>query len=257
MNNKLFMYPYKSGSASSKELSEVLGIKRIKHKNSKFNPRGKVVINWGSSKVPQDIVNNAIMINSPVAVGNASNKLRAFKSLDGAVPLPDWTESVEDASEWLTEGHKVFCRTKLTGNSGEGIVIAEDRNELVDAPLYTKWSRIKREYRIHVFNGEVIDRQRKARNRDVPDDKVNWKVRNLEGGFIFARGDCQPEEGVEVAALIAVQHLGLTFGAVDVIFTRSGEVKVLEVNTACGLVGTTLGNYKRAINKYLGENNNG
>lgn len=242
-----FIYPYKMGSKSAKELRDSIGGKLIKHKNSKFNPKGKTVINWGSSNMPQNIVDNAIIINHPDAVARAANKLDCFNVLLGDIPIPEFTTSKEVAQQYIRDGHKVFCRTKLTGNSGAGIVIAETIEQLVDAPLYTVWNRIKNEYRIHVFRGEVIDRQRKARKKDVPDDQVNWKIRNLDGGFIFARGDCNPEVGIEEASIRAVEALGLDFGAVDVVYTKSGRVMVLEVNTACGLMNTTLENYTKAF----------
>ena len=36
--NKVFLYPYKDGSASAKALATALGIKRIKTEGSKFKP---------------------------------------------------------------------------------------------------------------------------------------------------------------------------------------------------------------------------
>lgn len=247
---KTFLYPYKGGSKSAKELALGLGIKRIKCKGSKFvGTANKTVINWGSSN-PTANLGNAIIINKPHNVGLASNKLKTMRCLDkDGVSIPEWCTDRETAVQWLTEGHNVFCRTKLTGNSGEGIVIAETVNELVDAPLYTKWVRIGQEYRIHVFQGRVLDIQRKARKHDVPDDEVNWKIRNLEGGFIFARADVNPPQSVLDDAVMAVKSLGLDFGAVDIITSKRDEQQayVLEVNTACGLMGTTLEKYIKAF----------
>ena len=246
---KTFLYPYKSGSQSAKDLALGLGIKRIKNKNSKFRgTANKTVINWGSSTPTVDF-GNAIIINKPKAVGLAANKLKTmgFLALSG-VSTPDYSPHKEQALQWLEQGHKVFCRTKLSGHSGEGIVIAETINELVDAPLYTKWVRIGQEYRVHVFRGEVLDVQRKARKHDVPDEGVNWKVRNLAGGFIFARADVNPPEDVLKQAVDAVEALGLDFGAVDIITGKNNNnAYVLEVNTACGLMGTTLEKYIEAF----------
>jgi len=246
---KTFLYPYKSGSQSAKDLALGLGIKRIKCKGSKFKGgANKTVINWGSSNPTVDF-GNAIIINKPYNIGLASNKLLSFKHMqEFGVSVPEYTQRKEQAVEWLAEGHKVFCRTKLSGHSGEGIVVAETINELVDAPLYTKWIRIGQEYRVHVFRGEVLDVQRKARKHDVPDEDVNWKVRNLAGGFIFARADVNPPEDVLKQAVDAVEALGLDFGAVDIITGKNNNnAYVLEVNTACGLMGTTLEKYIEAF----------
>jgi hypothetical protein len=250
---KTFIVPYNKGSKSAKELAQGLGIKRIKQKNSKFKgTANKTVINWGSSAPTADF-GDAVVINRPHNVGLATNKLRTMQVLeDHNVSTPPYTTSKAEAELWLLGGAKVFCRTKLQGHSGEGIVIAETHNELVPAPLYTNWIRIGQEYRVHVFRGEVLDVQRKARKKDVPDDDVNWKIRNLKGGFIFARDDVNPPEDVLKQAIDAVNALGLDFGAVDIItnkFDMDNDVKgyVLEVNTACGLMGTTLEKY---INKF-------
>ena len=251
---KTFIYPYKKGSKSAKALAQALGIKQIKREGSRFNPRGKRVINWGCSELPASVVQNSVVLNHPHSVTSAANKATTFLVLqanDIETPrcFSDWLEAKNYMA--LYPKAKVFCRTKLNGHSGEGIVIAETIDQLVYAPLYTVWERIANEYRIHVFNGKVIDRQRKARSRDVPDDQVNWKVRNLAGGFIFARGDCQPEDGIEDAAVRAVAALGLDFGAVGVVWTKAGRVMVLEVNTACGLMGTTLDKYTKAFEGFL------
>jgi hypothetical protein len=94
----------------------------------------------------------------------------------------------------------------------------------------------------------VFDVQRKARTRDVPDDEVNWKIRNTAGGFIFARegvtpSNVHPDVLYQAQRAIAVIP-GLDFGAVDVIWNRSrGGAYVLEINTAPGLEGTTLTRY--------------
>ena len=79
----------------------------------------------------------------------------------------------------LQEGNTVVARTILNGNSGAGIVLVENEEQLVDAPLYTVYIPKKQEYRVHVFRGQVLDVQRKARKQDVPDDEVNWKIRNM------------------------------------------------------------------------------
>jgi D-alanine-D-alanine ligase-like ATP-grasp enzyme len=43
---------------------------------------------------------------------------------------------------------------------------------------------------------------------------------------------------------MAVNHLGLDFGAVDMIYNaKRNTYYVLEVNTACGLAGETLNKY--------------
>lgn len=260
----MLVYPYKTGSKSAKALSEAIGAKRIKHKNSKFKGSAtKTVINWGSSDLPPEVMKCKVL-NPPAKVALASNKRTFFNKLEevneeirnGAhgdlaqpVSIPAHTTDKQVAGNWIATGSTVVCRTKLTGNSGDGIVIAETAEELVDAPLYTAYIPKKFEYRVHVVNGEVLHVQRKARNTDIPDDQINWKVRNHANGFIFAiNEDHVPNPDVLQQGLNAVNALGLDFGAVDIIWNeKRKKAYVLEVNTACGLEGTTLEKYAEAL----------
>ncbi len=251
----MFIYPYKAGSASAKVLAEAIGAKLIRHKNSKFvGTEEKTVINWGSSNLPENVI-GAKVINSPEAVGKASDKLVCLDTLGaGDVAIPDYATDPLIAEVWLRGGCAVVCRQKLNGHSGEGIVIATEGGQLVDAPLYTMYIPKKSEYRVHVFNGKVIDVRRKARRMDVPDDQINWKVRSYANGFVFAKGEALGEvpRSVIYNAIQAVEALGLVFGAVDVIFNeKRGQAYVLEVNTAPGLEGSTVDSYANAIAEYL------
>lgn len=301
----MILYPYKPGSESAKELAEAIGIKRISHKNSKFKPApNKVIINWGASKMPEELLQCKIL-NNPDAVAIASNKLHFFQRVrpadvgyckivhmpsgkehrlpadhgyvKGIEPgdvceadpdykvlwnrpekdyprVPRYTTSKKEASLMIGAGEVVVARTKLTGNSGEGIVIAKEVEELVDAPLYVEYVPKKQEYRIHILNGQVVDIQRKARRKDVPDEQVNWMVRNHDNGFIFARDEALGEvpEDVTHQALLAVSKCGLDFGAVDVVYNEKRQLAyVLEVNTAPGLSGATLAGYAERFKELM------
>lgn len=243
------LYPYSPASASAKALANALGCLRLKHEGRRIGQQ--VVINWGSSFIERDL-GLSIVINTPEAVAKACNKLTTLTLLQQAgVAHPQFTEDRGEAVEWLMDG-LVVARTVLNGHSGQGIVIMENGGGLVDAPLYTKYIKKDQEYRIHVFQGEVFFVQRKARKLDVPDDQVNWKVRNLDGGFIFANIDVVAPDDVLNNAISAVNALGLDFGAVDVMTEKgTGKAFVLECNTACGLQGTTLDKYVEQFQRFL------
>lgn len=249
---KLFIHGYMKGSGSVKGLKEALGATVIKREGSKFKgAAGKTVLNWGCSSLPPEVMKCRV-INNPAAVALAANKLHAFRAMDELVNIPEFTTDRATAEGWINDGGVCVCRQKLTGHSGEGIVIAENLDEMVNAPLYVKYIKKNQEYRVHVFNGEVMDVQRKARKADVPDDAVNWQVRNLAGGFIFAREGFEPPAMALEESVAAVDALGLDFGAVDVIYNdREGQAYVIEVNCAPGLTGTTLDNYAAAIGGVL------
>ena len=239
---KIAIYPYMNGSKSARALAQGLGIKVLKREGVRRNVG--ILINWGSSKWDRPIAANRV-INERYAIELASNKLRTFERFAATeVPTVPWTTDANVARKWQEENATVVVRYKLSGHSGEGIEIIEPDYIIPDdAPLFTKYVKKKDEYRIHVFQGKVIFQQRKARKKDVPDDQVNWKVRNLNGGFIFANDGVVAPDPVQQAAIAAVEALGLDFGAADVGFHAEQGTVVYEVNTACGLQGKNLETY--------------
>jgi glutathione synthase/RimK-type ligase-like ATP-grasp enzyme len=252
---KAYVYSHNPHSEGAKELAKALGVKRIKHGNSKFKGgMGKTIVNWGSGRLPDQVAACQNILNKPNAIINASNKLKSFELFQQAgVSIPQFFKTKEEASEFIqTTGKGVVARTVLNGHSGAGIVIAADVDGLVDAPLYTEYVKKQHEYRYHVFMGQVVDIQRKARRRDVPDDAVNWRVRNLDGGFIFAREGVVESPVASEEAIKAVESLSLDFGSVDLIYReRDDKYFVLEVNTAPGLAGSTLDGYAKRFKEVL------
>lgn len=258
-----YILPYKAGSAGAKALAGALGCKRLKLKGSKFIHRpDRLVINWGNNDAhflggilvrDNPSLNGGIDPAGVPRVVRATNKLDFFDILNQNMPecIPEYTESQKIARQWCEEGRIVVCRKLLNASSGRGIVIANRPENVCQAPLYVAYVKKQDEYRVHVFAGEVIDIQRKMRKKEVPDEKVNWQVRNLEGGFIFGREGIQPPEGIDKLCIDAVEVLGLDFGAVDVIYNKhEDKLYLLEVNTAPGLEGTTLEKYTEAVRKY-------
>lgn len=251
--NNLRILPYKMGSESAKVLAQEIGCLRLKTNGSRW--RGglnKTLINWGSNTLPEALRASTRVLNQPTQVVLASHKLNALRALkEAGVQVPDFTTDRGDAAQWIHEGHKVVCRTLLRANSGRGIVITDNVEGMVYAPLYVKYYKKMQEYRVHVIKGEIVRVQRKARDRSVPDDQVNWQVRNHTNGFIFATEGVVISDDVKEGAIHAVEALGLDFGAVDVITHPEYGYKVLEVNTAPGLTGTTLEVYAEKFKNIL------
>lgn len=249
----IIVFPYKNGSKSVTALKDRgVGVE-IKHVGSRFKgSRNKKVVNWGASTLPPEVA-KCDVLNNAEAVSVAGNKLSFFlrmRSLGLADLCVPFTTDIRDLGEWLAAGKEVVARKKLTGHSGEGIEIFAAGANVPNAPLYTQYVPKKQEYRVHIFRGEAIDIQRKARKTDVHNDNVNWKIRNIAGGFIYAR-DFEPADlpaGIQQIAAAAVQACGLDFGAVDIIYNQQqNRCYVLEVNTAPGLQGTTLDAYVEAF----------
>lgn len=246
----MYIFTHNPGSQGGKALAEALNIRRIKHTGSKVRLTARdTLINWGSQRLPEHVAGAGRIFNVPGLLGLVSNKLRFFEWFGNTVSCVPWTTSRDVVQQWLNEGHKIVARTVLNGHSGEGIQIFEGRGvDIPAAPLYTKYIGKDSEWRIHVAFGQVIDATRKIRDPDHVGEP-NWQVRNHAGGFIYARNSGQPSEEVVRQAVAAVEASGLDFGAVDVLVaaTRERTAYVLEINTAPGLVGTTVERYKEAF----------
>lgn len=226
-----------------------------------------LIINWGSSRlIPERVTGQATVLNHPSVVNQAANKITALTMMSNAgVSTVEFTTDGAAARTWVEDGEKVFCRHELRGHSGEGIVVVanevpEDLGNveymqiLPEAPLYTKGvNGTHREYRIHVFKGQVLFTQQKRRVSGYRDlENYSNVVRNHGNGWIYSHVNMTaPIQAVYDQAIAAVQALGLDFGAVDIISQRN-NTWVLEVNTAPGVSGeTTLEKYVEAIVDYV------
>jgi glutathione synthase/RimK-type ligase-like ATP-grasp enzyme len=208
-----------------------------------YHPRSNhIIINWGNSSHPSWYKQNQKWINKPVKVALATNKLWTFEQLKQAnIPTPDWTTSKETAQQWINEGKIVFGRELLTGHSGQGIVLMQNSMPNIPCPLYTKYTKCKEEYRVHVINNQVIDFVMKKKRNGV---QANPHIRSHNYGWIFARGEVTLPDKVKEAAIGAIQALGLDFGAIDIGYNvYKDKAFVYEVNTAPGLESTTLNIY--------------
>lgn len=249
--------PYKQGSRSARSLAEGLNGLQLRLQGSTFRPRrDDLIINWGNTNPPALPQGLHRYLNLPDCVALVSNKLTFFDHLTeqgcGDI-LPTWSRYRDEIPD---DAFPVVCRTVLNGHSGRGIVIANNRNELVNAPLYTKYIKKQSEFRIHVGLNHrelpvAIAVQQKRRSREVPDEQVNWQVRNHQNGFIYARENIVVPDVVDEVAFRAFGATGLDFGAVDVIYNeRENRAYVLEINTAPGLEGQTLTDYVNFFNQF-------
>lgn len=229
---------------------------KIRRTNSNFSGRaGDVIINYGDSNMPSNVIGRATVLNPGHRIGNASNKSTAFRTFaDAGVKTVDFTTSRTTAQEWVDNGELVYARTRLQGHSGEGIVACHrDPSSLgniggvatsesaVSAQLYTRGiTADRREFRIHIMKGKITYVQQKKRRDGYADmPEYSGVVRNYHTGWIYATQMAQLNDEAKREALKAIAALGLDYGAVDVI-TRRDEAWVLEVNTAPGMTGTNL-----------------
>jgi len=256
------IYPYKQGSRSARALADVLGGRVLLLEGSRYRYRERdLIVNWGNSRPPPfpSLNGNAEELST------ATNKLKFFRRMGDTDVIPRFWEDRRGIPD---DAFPIVCRTVLKGHSGRGIVIAENRQELVDASLYVEYLKKKEEFRIHLGKKRVFRRvsaegdrrsaqfdntletiaiQKKAtRHGEEPTD---WRVRNHHNGFIFIRGGFTMPDQCLDAARVVFDRIDLDFGAVDVIWNETkGRATVLEVNTAPGLEGQTIIDYKNYFN---------
>lgn len=144
----------------------------------------------------------------------------------------------------------VFARTLINSTNGRGIVeFNADSADIPDAPLYTAYIPKKKEFRVHVFNGEVISYAEKRKKTSFEGAR-NTRVRNSSNGYVYCRNDVLLDEECSSLAIAAVASLGYSYGAVDIIYNEKQNLYyVLEVNSRPGLEGQTLQHYAQAFVK--------
>lgn len=237
--------PYRQGSRAARALAEALGGRVLRLEGSRFIPRrDDILINYGNTdpRQFQRCTYNAVDLR------HATNKLNFFRTMSDrglADIIPRfWT----DRAAIPDDAYPIVCRTVLAGHSGDGIVIAARREELVAAPLYVSYVKKTQEFRVHIGRRRgvtsIIAVQRKARRLDMADEEINWQVRNHQNGFIFAREGFETPPQVIEAATNCFNALDIDFCGMDVVFNeRQQRAYCLEANTACGLEGTTVQDY--------------
>jgi len=228
---KLRIVPYRPKSKSAKDLAIALTGKlgyKVWRGPAKYGHRNLL---WGKPGHP------------------ATNKIATFEILEkGSVNHVPYTTSSEVAQGWQKEGYTVFART-AGGQGGNNITVVLPDETLPERELYTQYVKKKKEFRVHVFNGKVIDVQEK---RKKSGKEVNQLIRSHSNGWVFCHQNIEEPPELRSLGIAAVQALGLDFGAVDIIWNQHyNKCYVLEVNTAPGLCPTTTELYANEIASQL------
>lgn len=181
--------------------------------------------------------------------GQGVDKLTQFQWFQtNNIPALDFTTSKDQADSWIHDGHVVFGRQLLSASCGHGIVVLEgcEFQTTPDCPVYTKYKKKKREFRVHVFRDSVVAVvEKKLRS--------NWngpresKIRNLANGYVFCHCENEPD-GLRELAKRAAGVVHSDFKGVDIGFNeKQNELFVIEVNSAPGIEGSNVNKYISAI----------
>lgn len=226
-NNKLVIASDNIKSRALKELanhlSERVGYRVFRVSPQRVNRRSSIDFLGGFCKIHQ---------------------LRAFQN--GGVCAPSYATSRDGIQSFSS---RLVVARKLTNSSeGKGIVIFnKDDHNPPQAPLYTEYIPKKKEFRVHVWAGKVIDVVEKRKKKSFENER-DTQIRNTANGYVFCRDNIVEPDDLRGLALSAVESLGRTYGAVDIIWNeRQNKSFVLEVNSRPGMQGTTVKKYADAI----------
>jgi hypothetical protein len=187
--------------------------------------------------------------------GDSVDKLTQYKwfQQQGLSAL-EFTEDQAVASCWMQDGHYVFGRRLLNASCGEGIIVYAAAHDgvtpVTNCPVYTKYKKKKREFRVHVFKDKVVAIVEKKRKSGW-NGQQDTKIRNLANGYVF----CQTVDLSESLALrisklakdaAAISHSD--FKGVDLGYNeKNDDLFVIEVNSAPGIEGSNVDKYVKAI----------
>jgi hypothetical protein len=188
--------------------------------------------------------------------GDSVDKLTQYKWFQQhGLSALEFTTKLYEANDWLKQGHVVFGRKLLNASCGDGIIVLEKPLEGNadggDAcPVYTKYKKKKREFRVHVFKDKVVAVVEKKRKSGW-NGQQDTKIRNLVNGYVFCQGiEILPtlSERIEALAISASKVSGSDFKGVDLGYNeKQDDLFVIEVNSAPGIEGSNVDKYVKAI----------
>lgn len=228
MVTRYLVHPFNMASEGARAVADVLDGQLIRLEGSRYSHQdGDVVINWGngSCRFP-------FALNNDVSV--CINKLKFFQRLAGTGLTPAFSTDQRGLA------CPVICRTRIEGADGEGAVIADRPDQLVNARLYVQLEPKTAEYRVHVGrkpDGQIViigAQQKFRRNLEQMRDQRIWTGDCTY--FVWTVGGLPvvlpPEvERVSLATLASLSEL--TFAGLDVIFDSArNKAFVVEANSA-------------------------
>lgn len=240
--NRVYVYPWDQLSEGATAIAKRLDTSKIKRKGSRYTAQaGDLLVNWGASDFAQwlreyDPKGKAKPLNRNIET--ALNKVLFFRQTQGSEYVPHSCEAHDLVH--LALRFPVLCRIKVKGMDGDGIVIAENREQLVDAPLYVQLEEKTAEYRVHVGRNKdhsisILGVQRKFIPNGSEADK---RIRTSANGCYYVWTVKEkpvelPEAAQNAAKKVFDMFPDLDFGGLDVIYdSKRDKAFVIEINTA-------------------------
>lgn len=185
--------------------------------------------------------------------GNLIDKCAQYRWFaSNSICCPEFTMDRTIAESWLADGNCVFCRTLTRASEGRGIVVAETVDQLVDAPVYTLYTKKKREFRVHIFKDRVVQVVEKRKRTGWTENR-DTRIRNSANGYVFCRDVSSLPSGLHQMALKASRVTNSDFKGVDIGYNElKDQLFVIEVNSAPGIEGSNVTDYVNTILSYQG-----
>jgi glutathione synthase/RimK-type ligase-like ATP-grasp enzyme len=257
--NDWFIASNRFNSPTARELAHKLGIGfGTKPKRSR-----KKIIRWGyTGDLPR--INIARNFPSVQSIANCSNKLKSLQILsDAGVLVPKFWTSLEQITQERNLKYPMYSR-KTHHTMGKDIIMINNRDDLAkgfrNERYIVEGISYKKEYRIHIFNDEVISASKKYFReqlwQQIGSPQMKDLIRNNGNGwgyYDFQDNENVPNEAVNQAKK-AVRALGLLWGAVDIIRNKDNKYYVLEVNSAPGLRDRRVDLYVNRFKELMRQN---
>jgi glutathione synthase/RimK-type ligase-like ATP-grasp enzyme len=207
-----------------------------------------VILRWGSTENFSRL-RGRLELNSLESVKNASDKYKMMKILtESGIPT---CEVLFDPFGFTYELNDILDRFR-DENGGFFIrganhqVRYDDTVKTGDLYLTKPLENKRREYRVHVFNGEVIAIYEKIPNDEsvkmFKSHNCSFKLRNIE--------NCRLTKENQETCIKAVNSLGLLFGGIDLMRDKDQNIFISEVNSAPALNSTNIDRYVEKITEY-------
>ena len=277
-------------------IAEALGIE-----SGRTRPRNAdIIIGWGTKT--SEAVNLAVakVLNHPNAIRKNRDKLGALDLFKADRDLRSNTAAFYPSAgitRLIERGDVEFPligrKRHHQGGKGLWICLAKGHvNAAISAgsDYFQKYIDIASEYRLHVFDGNIIYAVKKIENTSEASwiaqrkekvteyaTKNNVRLDNSTMEYVLARLVKEAElpdrivrsnkrgwkfssvalntvqASLKNAAIKAVSVVGLDFGAVDCAIDVGGHAFIIEVNSGPGLQGTSLSKYIAAFRNKLAE----
>lgn len=237
---------------TGQRLRDYLGVPGGENLNEEYD----LVIRWGSRRsitTPSDAV-----LNPRRQIRANTDKLNSLEVLEDAdIPVPQFTRDASEIGSPTDDtslSYPVLGRSENHSQGSDINLILQQRDlSLTDNDFFVDYEPTQMEYRVQVFNGEIVKvHEKRLETEAAREEDYTPYIRNHQKNWVFVNERGDTPDAVRENAIDAVDALDLDFGAVDVIHTEDDEVLVLEVNTAPTLDENNLRRYGEQIKDSLG-----